>query len=68
MPKVLRCKHIGPDANCKFVAVGKTEKEILEQVAAHTKDVHGLSEVPPELVQAALAKITEEDTGEDKTS
>lgn len=68
MPKVLRCKHIGPDANCKFVAVGKTEKEILEQVAAHTKDSHGLSEVPPELVQAALSKITEEDTGEDETS
>lgn len=64
MAKVLRCKHIGPDANCKFMAVGKTEKEILEQVATHTKDAHGLSEVPPELVQAALSKITEEDMEE----
>lgn len=61
MAKVLRCKHIGPDANCKFMAVGETEKDILEQVAAHAKDAHGLSEVPPELVQAALSKITEED-------
>jgi len=61
MAKVLRCKHIGPDANCEFMAVGETEEDILKQVAAHAKDTHGLSEVPPELVQAALSKITEQD-------
>lgn len=61
MAKVLRCKHIGPDANCKFMARGETEQDILQQVAAHAKEAHGLAEVPPELVQAALSKITEEE-------
>lgn len=61
MAKVLRCKHIGPDANCEFMAVGATDEEILEQVATHAKEAHGLSEVPPELIEAALSKITEED-------
>lgn len=61
MAKVLRCKHIGPDANCQFIARGDTEQDILQQVAAHAKSDHGLAEVPPELVQAALSKITEEE-------
>lgn len=60
MAKVLRCKHIGPDANCQFVARGETEEEILDQVAVHAKSAHGLSEVPSELVNAALANIRDE--------
>ena len=60
MAKVLRCKHIGPDVNCQFVAKGQTEEEILKQVAEHAKSVHGLTTVPDELVQSALANIKEE--------
>jgi predicted small metal-binding protein len=59
MAKVLRCRHIGPDKHCLFEAHGETEDEILTQVAAHAKDVHGIEEVTEEIVQAALAKITE---------
>lgn len=58
--KKLHCSHIGPDAGCQFVAKGETEQEILEQVAEHAKTVHGLEEVPDELVQSALANIQEE--------
>ena len=60
MAKVLRCKDIGPDANCQFEARGDTNEEILQQVAEHATSVHGLSEVPDELVQSALANIQDE--------
>ena len=60
MAKVLRCKHIGPDLNCQFAARGETEDEILQQVAKHAMEVHEFKEIPDELVQAALANITDE--------
>ena len=60
MVKMLRCKHIGPDANCQFVAQGATNEEILQQVAEHAKRVHGITEVSPELIQSALANIQDE--------
>jgi predicted small metal-binding protein len=60
MAKVLRCKHIGPDSNCQFEARGKTNEEILGQVAKHAKEVHGIDEVSDDLVQKALANIREE--------
>jgi len=61
MAKVLRCKHIGPDLNCQFEARGATEEEILQQVARHAMEVHKFKEISEELVQAALANITEEE-------
>ena len=60
MAKVLRCRHIGPDANCEFAARGETEEEILQQVAAHAASDHGISEVPQELIDKALAAIVDE--------
>ena len=60
MAKVLRCRHIGPDANCQFAARGDTESEILEQVADHARSHHGIEEVPQELIDKALAAIVEE--------
>lgn len=61
MAKVLRCKHIGPDLNCQFEARGTTEDEILRQVGEHAMEAHGFKEIPDELLQAALANITEEE-------
>jgi len=58
--KILRCKHIGPDKHCLFEARGETQEEILQQVATHAKEEHGIDEVTEELVQSALANITEE--------
>ena len=60
MAKILRCKHIGPDKHCLFEARGETQEEILQQVATHAKEEHGIDEVTEELVQSALANITEE--------
>lgn len=60
MAKVLRCKHIGPDSDCAFEARGETQDEILQQVAVHAKEAHGINEVTDELVQAALANIQDE--------
>ena len=60
MAKVLRCKQIGPDAHCEFEARGETDEDILKQVAEHATSVHGLKEIPDELVQKALANIQDE--------
>ena len=57
MAKILRCKHIGPDTNCQFEAKGETEDDILKQVAAHAADEHGITEVTPELVDAARGNM-----------
>ena len=61
MVKVLRCKHIGPDANCQFAAHSDTEEEILKKVAEHAAAVHNITEISDELVQSALANIQDED-------
>ena len=61
MAKILRCRHIGHDPDCQFAAHGDTEDQILQQLAEHASTVHGLSEVPDELVQSALANIQNTD-------
>ena len=38
---------------------GESEDEILEQVAAHARDEHGMHEVPPEVVDKVVASISE---------
>ena len=60
MAKVLRCKQIGPDAHCAFEAHGETNEDILQQVAEHAATVHGLTEIPDELVQKVIANIQTE--------
>lgn len=47
--KVVRCRDVGFD--CNGVVRAPTEKEALQQVAAHAKEVHGVDPVPPEVVQ-----------------
>ena len=60
MAKVLRCRHIGPDAGCEFAARADTEEGILEQVAAHAASEHGIDSVPQELIDKALEMIADE--------
>ena len=60
MAKILRCKHIGPDANCEFKATADDEQGILAQVAEHAKEAHGIESVPQELIDKALAAISDE--------
>jgi predicted small metal-binding protein len=38
---------------------GESESAILDQIADHARDEHGMHEVPPEVIDSVLANITE---------
>ncbi|NNF56336.1 MAG: DUF1059 domain-containing protein [Acidimicrobiales bacterium] len=44
---------------CDGVVTGATEDEVLAAAAAHAADAHGMNEVPPEVVAAIRAGITD---------
>lgn len=44
---------------CDGVVTGETEDEVLAAAAKHAAEVHGMSEVPPEVVGAIKAGITD---------
>ena len=44
---------------CGGVVTGATEQEVLAAAAAHAKEAHGMSNVPPEVVSAIRAGITD---------
>ena len=53
--KTFVCGAVVPGCTASFTA--ETEAGILEQVARHARDDHGLPEVPEELVQQVVANI-----------
>jgi predicted small metal-binding protein len=55
--KEFRCGEIVPGCGAKFE--GASEEEILEQVAVHAREEHGMDEVPPDVVDNVRARITE---------
>lgn len=44
---------------CDGVVTGSTEDEVLAKAAAHAAEAHGMNEVPPEVVSAIRAGITD---------
>lgn len=44
---------------CDGVVTGATEDEVLAAAAAHAAEVHGMSEVPDDVVAAIRAGITD---------
>ena len=44
-------------AGCTASFTAETEEEILEQVALHAREEHGMSEVPDEVVRQVLANL-----------
>jgi predicted small metal-binding protein len=44
-------------AGCTASFTAETEGEILEQVALHAREEHGMSEVPDEVVRQVLANL-----------
>lgn len=58
MAKLLRCRDVGFD--CEAVVRAETDAEILEQVAVHAREVHGLNDVDDDVVAMVLSKITVE--------
>ncbi len=55
--KEFRCGAIVP--GCSTVFEGESESAILDQIAAHARDDHGMHEVPPEVVDSILDNIRE---------
>lgn len=53
----IACNDVVP--GCEFTASAETEEALMEQVVAHAKHQHGVTDVTPELaakVKAAIAR------------
>jgi predicted small metal-binding protein len=46
-------------AGCDGVVRGDTDDEVLAAAAAHAREVHGMDEVPPDVVSAIKSGITD---------
>ncbi|HEU5041337.1 MAG TPA: DUF1059 domain-containing protein [Gemmatimonadales bacterium] len=55
MAKELRCRDVGLD--CDFQARGNSEEEVLKQATAHARNVHQISDMPPDLAAKVRAAI-----------
>ena len=55
MTKVLRCRDVGVD--CDFEAKGETVEDIMNQAAKHAEEEHGMTEIPPEVVEKCQKAI-----------
>ena len=55
--KEFRCGELVP--GCDTVIEGESEDEVLEQVAVHAREAHGMADVPPEVEDNVRAAIVE---------
>jgi predicted small metal-binding protein len=55
--KQIACADVVP--GCDFTAEAATEDELLQKVATHAREVHGIDEVTPDLVKTVKSKIRE---------
>jgi predicted small metal-binding protein len=46
--------------DCDFEAHGETEQQIMQKAAEHAKEVHGISEITPELAAKVKSAIHDE--------
>tara|TARA_B100001750_G_scaffold237603_1_gene242941 strand:- start:2052 stop:2225 length:174 start_codon:yes stop_codon:yes gene_type:complete len=53
--KSFSCGAVVPQCQARFEA--DTEEEILQQVAAHAREAHGIDEPSPELIQQVREHI-----------
>lgn len=56
--KELRCADVGMK-DCKFVAQGPDESEVMKKAAEHAKTAHGMSTIPPDIEKKARGVIRE---------
>ena len=61
MSKEISCSQVF--AGCTFHAQAGSEEELLKVVAEHAAEVHGVTEVTPEMVQQLRALIRETSPG-----
>jgi predicted small metal-binding protein len=55
--KEFACAQVVP--GCDFKATAESDDEILQQVAAHAREAHGMDEVPAEVAEKVKAGIRE---------
>lgn len=55
--KEFRCGELVP--GCGHTFHSESNDEILQQVAVHAREEHGMDEVPPEVADNIRARITE---------
>lgn len=58
MTKVVHCRDLGFD--CEGVVRAESAEEALQLVAQHAKEVHGMEEVPAEVVEKVYQVMQEE--------
>jgi predicted small metal-binding protein len=58
MAKTISCRDVGPD--CDFTARAETEAALMEQVAEHASTVHGVKEIPAEILAMVQRAIKDE--------
>jgi predicted small metal-binding protein len=56
--KVVNCRDVGFD--CDGVVRAETEEEALQLVAEHAREIHGVQDVPPDVVEKVQAVMQEE--------
>ena len=55
--KEFSCAAVVPGCDATFTA--ETDEQLLEQVAAHARDEHGMDEVPDEVVEKVRENVRE---------
>ena len=58
MEKVIHCRDVGFD--CNGVIKAKTETEALTLAAEHARQVHGITEITPEIIDRIKSVMREE--------
>lgn len=58
MGKLIVCRDVGFDCDAEVRA--ETEDEALGIAAAHVRDVHGIDDITPQLVDHVVARMREE--------
>jgi predicted small metal-binding protein len=59
--KEFNCGAVVPGCSATFE--GETEESILQQVAIHVRDEHGMDDMPPEVVDKVRATIHDREAG-----
>lgn len=57
MAKMILCRDVGVD--CDAAICAETEEGLMRKVAEHAKTVHGMAEIPQDLVPKVKAAIKE---------
>lgn len=61
MARQLRCSDVG-DPKCNFTAEGANDDEVMKKAAEHGRTAHGMTSLPPEVMQKAKQAIRDSGT------